>query len=314
MHHFSNNQVNFYTVNENNNGQRLDNLLIKLLAGMPKSHIYKMIRSGELRVNKKRTQASYKLNLDDIIRIPPVNLPIKNPAVTKFIPEIKLKILFEDEYLIIIDKPEGRACHGGSGISFGIIEQLRKTLPGQPFLELVHRLDRDTSGVLIIAKKRLVLTKLQDMLRNREIKKIYLAITNGYWQNKLENVKAPLLKYLVNDERRVKVDFATGKYAHSVFKVLKQFDKYALVEADIKTGRTHQIRVHLQSLAHSIVGDDKYGDSNINKNFAKYGIKRMFLHASSIKFIHPITGQNLLIQAKTPQDFTKIIEQLNIKE
>lgn len=312
MQLFSNNQVNFYIVTENNEGQRLDNLLIKLLSGIPKSHIYKMIRSGELRVNKKRTSADYKIIINDLIRIPPLVLPPKNQNDIKFIPNVYFNILFEDDYFIIIDKPEGTACHGGSGISSGVIEQFRKSRPEQSFLELVHRLDRDTSGILIIAKKRLALTKLQDMLRNRQVKKLYVALTNGKWLNQTQNVKAPLLKYLNNNnERRVKIDFDHGKYANTLFKVLKQFNNYALVEADIKTGRTHQIRVHLQYLNYSIVGDDKYGDFEINKQFLNNGAKRMFLHAKSIKFIHPITNEQIAIEAKIPNNFNKILDQLS---
>lgn len=307
---FSINQVNFYNSSEKDEGQRLDNLLLKLLKGVPKSHIYRIIRDGEVRVNKKRVEVKYKVGLNDLIRIPPIKIAIKEP-VENFIPVAKFPIIFEDEYFLIIDKPDGVACHGGSGISFGVIEQLRQNLEHQKFLELAHRLDRDTSGILILAKKRLALVELQKVMRSGDMKKRYLALTIDVWKNNQENLKAPLMAYLTKEgERRVRVDHDLGQYSQTNFTVMTKYKDFTLVKADLKTGRTHQIRVHLQHLGHPIVGDKKYGDFELNKQLTKVGLKRMFLHAYEMEFIHPITHAHIKLKAELPDNLARFLQKL----
>ncbi|MCC2626154.1 MAG: pseudouridine synthase [Burkholderiales bacterium] len=309
---FSKNQVNFYTVTEKDEYQRLDNLLAKLLKGVPKSYIYRIIRNKEVKVNNKKSDAHQKVTLGDIVRIPPVKVAEINAPI---IPEGNFPVLYEDDYFLIIDKPSGVACHGGSGVSFGVIEQLRQNYPQAKFLELAHRLDRDTSGVLILAKKRQALVQIQEIIRNSKIKKYYLALTLGRWRDQIRNVKAPLFKYLTADgERRVRIDQVNGKFAHTIFSVVKSWEEYTLVKADIKTGRTHQIRVHLQHLGYPIAGDDKYGEFDKNKVLAKEGLRRMFLHACQIEFTHPVINEKLVIKSKLPAEleyFCKHIEQVN---
>lgn len=297
---FSKHQVSFYTVTEKDDKQRLDNLLIKLLKYVPKSHIYRVIRNKEVKVNNKKCDVFAKVAIGDIIRIPPINIAVISTPV---IPQGSFPILYEDDYYLIIDKPSGIACHGGSGVSFGVIEQLRQNYPAAKFLELAHRLDRETSGVLILAKKRQALVLIQDIIRQNKIKKHYLALTVGRWCDQVRNVKAPLYKYLTDKgERRVRVDPVEGKFAHTIFSVVKRYNEFTLVKADIKTGRTHQIRVHLQYLGYPIAGDSKYGEFDKNKFLAKNGLKRMFLHASYIEFIHPLTNERLVIKSKLPPD------------
>jgi 23S rRNA pseudouridine955/2504/2580 synthase len=308
MNIFSKNQVNFYTVTEKDEHQRLDNLLAKLLKGVPKSYIYRIIRSKEVKVNDKKSDAHQKVNVGDIVRIPPVKVATINATL---IPEGSFPVLYEDDYFLIIDKPSGVACHGGSGISFGVIEQLRQNYGRAKFLELAHRLDRDTSGVLILAKKRQSLVEIQDIIRNNKVKKYYLALTLGRWRDQVRNVKVPLFKYLTTDgERRVRVDQVNGKFAHTIFSVVKSWEKFTLVKADIKTGRTHQIRVHLQHLGYPIAGDDKYGEFDKNKSLAKTGLKRMFLHACQIEFTHPVTNEKLVIKSKLPADLELFCEHI----
>lgn len=313
MNTFSKNQINFYTASHNDEGQRIDNLLIKILKGVPKSHIYRIIRSGEIRVNKKRVTTLSKIMPEDVIRIPPIQVAEATTKPTPYIPQIDFPIIFEDDYFLIINKPAGTACHGGSGIGFGIIEILRKTKPEYKFLELAHRLDRDTSGILILAKKRKALVELQNLMRNNLIKKYYLALTIGSWKESSRNVKAPLHKYLTADgERRVSVDHESGQYAQTIFTKLTHNENFTLVGATLKTGRTHQIRVHLQHINHPIVGDVKYGDFEVNKMLSKLGLKQMFLHAYEIKFIHPITNKPILLNAALPDSLNKFFDILHI--
>jgi 23S rRNA pseudouridine955/2504/2580 synthase len=312
MSSFSKNQINFYTVTEKDDMQRLDNLLCKILKDVPKSYIYRIIRSGEVRVNKKRAEAKSKVVLNDIIRIPPVlvNETPTNPNKT-YIPEANFTVLFEDDYFLIIDKPSGVACHGGSGISFGVIEQLRKTRETAKFLELAHRLDRDTSGVLVLAKKRQALVEFQQLSKNNKIKKYYMALALGECKDNTRNVKAPLYKYTTKEgERRVRVDKDLGQFSYTVFSILNKYKNFSLVKADIKTGRTHQIRVHLQHLGFPIAMDDKYGDFEMNKYLYKTGLKRMFLHAYEIEFMHPITSQPINIKASLPSDLENFLNKL----
>lgn len=309
---FSKNRVNFYSVLEKDESQRLDNLLVKLLKGVPKSYVYRIIRGGEVRVNKKRAEASYKVKLGDIVRIPPVTTATQT-EVENFVPKANFPIIFEDDYFLVINKPEGVACHGGSGVSFGVIEQLRKTHPDAKFLELAHRLDRDTSGILILAKKRQALVGLQEIIRNQQMKKHYLALTLGVWRDKLRNVKAPLFKYLTKEgERRVKVDSEHGQASQTIFSLVQTYHNFSLVKADIKTGRTHQIRVHLQHIGYPILGDDKYGDFEANKQWNKAGFKRMFLHACETEFIHPISQAKILLKADLPFALQSFIDKLSL--
>ena len=307
---FSKNQVNFYTVTEKDENQRLDNLLMKLLQDVPKAHLYRIIRGGEVRVNKKRAEVKHKVQLNDLIRIPPI--VVKATEINSVhIPKGVFPVIYEDNYYLIINKPDGIACHGGSGVSFGVIEQLRQNYPQTKFLELVHRLDRDTSGILILAKKRLALVELQELIKNGMVNKYYLAMTCGVWQDKIRNVKAPLLKYLTKEgERRVRVEPDLGKYSHTIFNVIDKYTNYTLVKADIKTGRTHQIRVHLQHIGFPILGDIKYGNFEVNRNLVKNGFKRMFLHAHVIEFVHPITQQKIRLTAELPVNLQIFIDKL----
>ncbi len=311
MNNFSNNQVNFYTVTEKDDTQRLDKLLCKILKDVPKSYIYKIIRNGEVRINKKRAEISSKVLINDLIRIPPIETTGIPPKNNTHIPNAEFPILFEDDAFLIINKPSGVACHGGSGVSFGVIEQLRKTRVTDKFLELAHRLDRDTSGILILAKKRQALIKLQELIRGNKIKKHYLALTLGCIPENTRIVKAPLYKYMTKEgERRVCVDSENGQYAYTTFTILNRYANFTLVDANIKTGRTHQIRVHLQHIGHPIAMDDKYGDFDLNKQLIKLGLRRMFLHAHKIEFTHPITNVNISIVSELPLILKKFIQDL----
>ncbi|MCX8514550.1 MAG: hypothetical protein RL017_392 [Pseudomonadota bacterium] len=306
----SKNIVNLYLVSENDENQRLDNLLTKLFKDVPKSHIYRIIRGGEVRVNKKRVEVNYKVQLNDSVRIPPLFINQTKSPATNYIPQANFTVLYEDEYYLIINKPNGVACHGGSGISFGVIEQLRNSLTTLKFLELAHRLDRETSGVLILAKKRIALVQLQEIIRLGNLSKQYLALTCGQWQETSKHVKLPLYKYVTKDgERRVKVDHEHGQESYTIFKVVQKFVDSTLVNANLKTGRTHQIRVHLQHLGHPIVGDEKYGNFDLNKKFYKDGCKRMFLHAYKVEFMHPILNTKLSIEAPLPNNLAQFLTQ-----
>jgi 23S rRNA pseudouridine955/2504/2580 synthase len=305
--------VQFLAVGEESAGQRLDNFLIRVLKGVPKTHVYRIIRSGEVRVNKGRASADSRVASGDVIRIPPVRLSESVAAkAEKPAPAREFPVLFEDEHLLAIDKPAGVAVHGGSGVSFGVIEQLRQARPSATFLELVHRLDRETSGILLVAKKRSALTKLQDQFRERETGKTYLALAIGAWPGNKKVIDQPLHKYLQADgERRVKVvakDDPDGMRSITLVKVQEQVPGFSLLEVTIKTGRTHQIRVHLANAGHPIAGDDKYGDFDLNKSLQKEGLRRMFLHAWRLQFDHPATGERITLQAPLPQELQKFTD------
>ncbi len=304
------------TVDENSDGQRLDNFLMRQLKGVPKTHVYRIIRSGEVRINKGRAQADTRVHIGDVVRLPPVRVSdkiaekLENPAPAREFP-----ILMEDDHLIAIDKPAGVAVHGGSGVSFGVIEQLRRARPQAKFLELVHRLDRETSGILLVAKKRSALTNLQDQFRERETGKTYLALVVGAWPANKKVLDKPLVKFLLpgkdgmDGERRVRVaskDDPDGMKSVTLVKVAKRSEKFTLLEVTIKTGRTHQIRVHLASEGFPIAGDDKYGDFEVNKTLQKQGLKRMFLHAWRLQFSHPATGERVELLAELPQELLRI--------
>ncbi len=307
-------QVIYVEINEDNCDQRLDNFLISRLKGVPKSRIYRLVRKGEVRVNKGRVDIKYRLAAGDVVRIPPVRVAERSEE--SFVPKglqaaLQQGILFEDDGFMVINKPAGFAVHGGSGVSSGIIEGLRLIRPEARFLELVHRLDKDTSGCLLIAKKRSALRKLQEFFRNSEIKKTYQALLAGQWDRKKLIVTAPLLKNISKGGERIVVISKAGKAAETLFTRIKLFRNATLVEASPKTGRTHQIRVHAARLGHAIVGDDRYGIDEINKLFKNKGYKRMFLHAETLKFKHPVTDEIMTISAPLP---LQLINLLNNEE
>jgi 23S rRNA pseudouridine955/2504/2580 synthase len=305
-------QVRLVTIGEDEAGQRIDNFLLRVCKGVPKSHVYRVLRSGEVRVNKGRIDQTYRLEQGDVVRIPPIRMA---EARTDVVPGAEFKILLEDNHLLVIDKPAGVAVHGGSGVSYGVIEQLRAARPEAKFLELVHRLDRDTSGVLLLAKKRSALTNLHEQIRDGETDKRYLTLVHGEWKNTRQHVKLPLFKYNAPDgERRVRVQ-ADGLASHTVFILQKRYGPYALLEAELKTGRTHQIRVHLSHTGFAIVGDDKYGDFALNRNLQKadgkrIAFKRMFLHAHRITFTHPDTGKPVTLSAPLPPECVRFLQSL----
>ncbi|MBI5898206.1 MAG: RluA family pseudouridine synthase [Rhodocyclales bacterium] len=312
MKDLSKDSVTWLEVGDEADGQRIDNFLLKIAKGVPKSHIYRILRSGEVRVNKGRVGAEYRLQPGDTLRIPPIRTA-ERPAQAA-VPARNFEVAWEDEALIVVDKPCGVAVHGGSGVSFGVIEQLRRARPLAKFLELAHRLDRETSGLLVVAKKRAALTRLHDMFRDGGINKRYLALVKGRWRNELQHVRLPLHKYLTADgERRVSVD-AEGKAAHSIVRLVARWENFSLVEVELRTGRTHQIRVHLAHLGFPIAGDDKYGDFALNKVLQKAGLGRMFLHAASLSLQHPLSQASLALESPLPADLRGFIEQLNKNE
>ncbi len=309
-------------ISEDEHGQRLDNFLLKICKGVPKSHVYRIVRSGEIRINSKRVDASYRLQIGDIVRIPPIRIAQREEEIVAGA-EIKaeLPIIHEDEALLVVDKPSGIAVHGGSGVSFGVIEALRRQRPQAHFLELAHRLDRETSGILLVGKKRSALVALHDMFRGgglggsgRGADKRYLVLVKGRWMDQVRNVKLPLFKYLLDSgERRVRVS-DEGKASHTVFRLLARWENFSLLEAELKTGRTHQIRVHLAHLGFPIVGDEKYGDFSLNRGLPKAGLKRMFLHAWKMQFPHPMNGTVMALEAPLPEALDSFLHKLSLKE
>jgi len=292
-------KVTWLEVGEESDGQRLDNFLLRHLKGVPKSHVYRVVRSGEVRVNSGRIKPDYRLQVGDKIRVPPVRVSEPRPSKAK---PLYLPVVFEDASLIVIDKPSGVAVHGGSGVSFGVIESLRAERPQAKFLELAHRLDRDTSGLLMIAKKRSALVELHRMLRDGEVDKAYLAVVKGSWDRKETELRESLHKYVnAQGERRVSVQ-EDGKVAITKVKPVKRAAQASLLELRLMTGRTHQIRVHLAHAGHPVLGDDKYGDFPLNRALAKEGVKRLFLHASRLSFQHPLQKEKLSFESKLPEE------------
>jgi 23S rRNA pseudouridine955/2504/2580 synthase len=298
--------VRWIEVGEDEAGQRIDNFLIARLKGVPKSHVYRVLRSGEVRVNSGRVDASRKVVAGDRIRIPPLRLAVRDDDVPA--PHFRLPVLHEDEALVAIDKPSGIAVHGGSGVAHGVIESLRSMRPEARFLELVHRLDRDTSGVLLVAKKRSALTALHAMMRSREMDKRYLVGVKGRFRNEKQHVRAALAKRTTEKgEKHVRVS-EDGQEAETIFRRLARGPESSLLEAELLTGRTHQIRVHLAHLGHPVLGDDKYGDFELNKRLRKAGLKRMFLHAASLAFTHPLTGEMVKLASPLPRELEQFAQ------
>lgn len=304
-------KVQFIEITDALEGQRIDNFLVKLLKGVPKSRIYRIIRKGEVRINKGRCDAKRKLMLGDIVRVPPVRMAepkelVSAPAYLKS--SLQRGILFEDDAILVINKPAGFAVHGGSGVSSGVIEALREIRPESRFLELVHRLDRDTSGCLIIAKKRSALRTLHEYFRGDGVKKSYLALLEGRWEKKKVIVDQPLLKNVSQGgERMVKISSA-GKPSQTRFRCITVYQDTTLVEASPFTGRTHQIRVHALWLGHAIIGDERYGNKETNKAFRQRGYKRLFLHAHKLQFAHPVTGEVLSLVAPLADDLQALLD------
>jgi len=306
-------KVRMLTAGEEDAGQRLDNFLFRTLKGVPKSHVYRLLRTGQVRVNKKRVKPDYRLEASDEIRLPPVRQAEKaEPGLPPHWQQDALKaaILFEDDRILVVNKPAGMAVHGGSGVSFGVIETLRVLRPENPGLELAHRLDRETSGCLIVAKRRSAVRVLHEAFREGGVEKHYLALVAGAWKGQEQEVDLPLEKnQLEGGERMVKVSH-TGKEARSLFKPLQKFTQSALMDIRIYTGRTHQIRVHAAHIGHPVAGDDKYGDREANKALKAVGLKRMFLHAHRLAFAHPETGERLSLTAPLDDELQTVIQKL----
>jgi 23S rRNA pseudouridine955/2504/2580 synthase len=317
MNELSKDAVSWLTVGEEAAGQRVDNFLSRILKGVPKSHIYRILRSGEVRINKGRVGPDARLVLGDVVRVPPVRTatPARPPVAGFLRAGPALPILFEDEALIALDKPSGLAVHGGSGIAQGLIEQLRAARPDAKFLELVHRLDRETSGILLIAKKRAALVGLHEQLREGGFDKRYLVLVRGRWRDEKRRVRLSLHKFSTQEgERRVRVA-EDGQEAETIFHRRRTwFDRdppLALLEAQLLTGRTHQIRVHLTHLGFPLAGDDKYGDFAWNKVLAKQGLKRMFLHSCLLGFVHPLTGEAMQFESPLPDELARFVARLD---
>lgn len=310
-------KVRFIEITDGNAGQRIDNFLITALKGAPKSLVYRILRKGEVRVNKKRIKPEYRLQLNDVVRVPPVRLAEKAPppkVAPKLVEQLEQAVLYEDDDLIVVNKPSGIAVHGGSGISLGLIESFRQMRPQCKFLELVHRLDRDTSGCILLAKKRSALKLMHESLKKSTITKIYHALVVGSWSERKRRIDAPLRKNeLKSGERVVKVS-ADGKASLTEYKVLQRFGREAtLVEARPITGRTHQIRVHCQFAGHPIVGDEKYGIDEVNAEMKSKGFNRLFLHAAELRFPLPSGGRQV-VKAPLEMKLQKAVKKLNSRD
>ena len=308
--------VQWVTVDEDNEGQRVDNFLLAQLRGVPKSIVYRVVRKGEVRVNKGRVKPDTRLKTGDQVRIPPITRKEKPAQVapgSRVQGVMEAAVVFENEHMLVVNKPSGIAVHGGSGLSFGLIEVLRSARPDSRFLELVHRLDRDTSGLVMVAKKRSALRYLQDELRQKRIRKVYHALVVGRWSEDVPRVEAPLLRYeMPNGERRVRVD-DDGKASLTLFRCLQHYDGYTLVEASPVTGRTHQIRVHSACEGHPIAGDDKYMDDVSLKAFRAVGGQRLMLHARALEFTLPVTGESMRLEASYDNAFADVLKILDAR-
>ncbi len=303
-------------VDEGREGQRIDNFLLGRLRGVPRSYIYRILRRGEVRVNKGRVRASYRLQQGDVVRIPPVRVAEQAQPVKpheRVLQQLREALLTEDKRWFALNKPSGLAVHGGSGLNYGVIEAMRLLKPEEHQMELVHRLDRETSGCLLIARRRSALRVLHELLRNNKMDKRYIALLAGRWEGRRADVDAPLLKNtLQGGERVVRVN-SNGKSALTRFRVLERFSNATLVEAKPVTGRTHQIRVHAAHLGHPILGDEKYGEPRANKLFRGLGLKRLFLHAESLRFRWPDERQDQCIKAPLESSLERLLKQLRLE-
>jgi 23S rRNA pseudouridine955/2504/2580 synthase len=306
-------KVQFIEIYSAQDGQRIDNFLLNIEKGVPKSRIYKALRKGEVRVNKGRIKQTYRLKSGDVVRIPPLRVAEKTTPTTvneQLAQQLKQSILYEDDVLLVLNKPAGLAVHAGSNIKQGVIEALRIVRADLPYLELVHRLDRDTSGCLLLSKSRVALLNLQQQMLQHDMNKRYLTLLKGNWSQNEQIIEHPLLKNSVSSgERMVKVD-PEGKEAKTLFIPKQQFSGAQLTEAVLFTGRTHQIRVHASYSGHPLAGDDKYGDRNFNKEMKKRGLKRMFLHAWKLGIKHPTSQQQLELEAPLPSALQNVLTNL----
>ena len=307
--------VRYLEIDETRAGQRLDNFLIATLKGVPKSHIYRILRKGEVRINKGRARPDYRLEEGDVVRIPPLRQappPLKagGPEAAEGYAWLLPRILFEDDDLMVVNKPAGLAVHAGSGVSVGLIEALRGLRPQAPFLELAHRLDRETSGCLLLAKSRPALIALHRMLRDGKMEKRYLALVAGAWRGGAREVRASLEKNRPRSGERMVEVSEDGREAASHFTPQQRFGSASLMEIRLLTGRTHQARVHAAHLGHPIAGDDKYGDREFNRRLQRLGLKRMFLHAQRLRFMHPVNGCKMDVEAPLPAELSSLLERL----
>ncbi|MBV8210983.1 MAG: RluA family pseudouridine synthase [Burkholderiaceae bacterium] len=306
-------EVRYVMVGSESAGQRLDNFLIRLSKGVPKSHIYQVVRSGQVRINRGRAAADQRLSVGDEVRIPPMRIATR-AAAPRPTPATMLPVVFEDEHLLAVDKPAGVAAHGGSGVSFGAIERIRAARPNQPFIELAHRLDRDTSGLLLLCKSRRALLQLHAALRQGEVEKRYLALVAGRWHNDRQHVKLALSKGGAGAGGKVRVDPLGGSTSHTVLELREKLQHFSLLDAELRTGRTHQIRVHLAHLGFPIVGDDKYGDFDLNRRVARaeFGARlaRMFLHAWQVRLRHPVSGEPMSFTSPLPPECAEFLQAL----
>ncbi len=304
--------VQYLEISADQAGQRIDNFLLSRLKGVPKSRIYRLLRKGEVRVNKGRIRPEYRLIEEDVVRVPPIRVSIKEAAS----PGRSLRgilsdsILLETEEFLVINKPFGLAVHGGSGINLGVIESLRAMREPHAYLELAHRLDRDTSGCLLIAKSRRVLKHLQNQMRQRSMDKRYITLVSGRWAKERREVNAPLLKQTVASGERIVRANSEGKPSLTRFKLLKHYVNASLLEVKLETGRTHQIRVHCQLVGHPLAGDPKYGNESFNETLRHIGLKRLFLHAAELAFTSPATGERVKVKAPLPSGLEEVLKKL----
>ena len=307
--------VKMVEIDANHAGQRIDNFLLSRLKGAPKSLIYRILRKGEVRVNKGRIKPTYRLQAGDIVRIPPVRLSESTPQRPgeRDLKRVEASIIYEDKRLLVLNKPSGMAVHGGSGLSYGIIEALRALRPDAPYLELVHRLDRETSGCLVIAKKRSALRLLHELLRENRVDKQYLTLVKGDWGGGDRLIEAPLKKNTLKSGERMVMVSEAGKPARSLFRPLICQDTASLMQIKLDTGRTHQIRVHARHSGHPIAGDEKYGDEASNAEMKHFGLKRLFLHAIKIDFVMPDDEQRISVTAPLPNDLNTVLKKLDMR-
>ena len=293
-------------IGEEHVAQRIDNFLLRHLKGVPKSHVYRVLRSGQVRVNSGRVKPEYRLQAGDRVRVPPIRVSQEEKPKAK---PAEFPVVYEDAALLVVDKPAGVAVHGGSGVSFGVIESLRASRPQAKFLELAHRLDRDTSGLLVVAKKRTALVELHRMLREGEVAKEYLTVTRGQWEGAGRELRESLHKYVdAKGERRVAVH-EEGKEALTRVRVAKTSAAFSLLQVSLVTGRTHQIRVHLAHAGHPVLGDAKYGDFELNRRLEKAGVRRLFLHAGRLAFAHPLTREKIELKAPLPAEIRTFVDE-----